>query len=173
MKTVSFPLTLSFALVAIFFAGCFNNESPNLESVAAPTKMDTHASHDHPTEGPHQGDLIELGNEEYHAEIIHDEDTGTVTIYILNGSATEQVPIDTPEVAINAKREGNPEQFKLAASPDTGDPQDQSSRFVSTDKKLAQALDEEGGDPRLVLTINGKSYRGTISHNHAHGGHDH
>ena len=133
--------------------------------------MDAHAGHAHPTEGPHHGDLIELGNEEYHAEILHNEDAGTVTIYVLNGAATEQVPIDATDVTINAKHDGKPEQFKLAASPDANDPQGKSSCFVSDNEELAHHLDEEGAEPRLVLTINGKSYRGVITHDHE--GHDH
>mgnify|MGYP006188166609 CR=1 FL=1 len=32
---------------------------------------DPHAGHAHPSHGPHGGDLIELGNEEYHAELVH------------------------------------------------------------------------------------------------------
>ena len=39
-----------------------------------PATVDDHAGHAHPTEGPHGGDLIELGNEEYHAELIHPHD---------------------------------------------------------------------------------------------------
>jgi len=133
--------------------------------------MDSHAGHAHPTEGPHHGDLVELGNEEYHAEILHDADAGTITIYVLDGAATEQVPIDATEVMINATHDGKPEQFKLAASPDTNDPQGKSSRFVSNDEELAHHLDEEDAEPRLVLTINGKSYRGVITHDHE--GHEH
>lgn len=174
MKSVSASLTLSFALVAMIVAGCSNDNSNGPETAGPPNTMDSHDNHDghtHPTEGPHHGDLIELGNEEYHAEILHDEDAGTVTIYVLNGSATEQVPIDAKEVTINAKHDGKPEQFTLTASPDTNDPQGKSSRFVSHDEELAHHLDEEGAEPRLVLAINGKSYRGTISHDHE--GHDH
>lgn len=33
--------------------------------------QDPHAGHAHPSHGPHGGDLIELGNEEYHAELVH------------------------------------------------------------------------------------------------------
>lgn len=176
MKTVSASLTLSFALMAMTVAGCSNDNSKGPETADPPNTMDSHddhAGHAHPSEGPHHGDLIELGNEEYHAEILHDEDAGTVTIYVLNGAATEQVPIEATEVTINAKHDGKPEQFTLTASPDTNDPQGKSSRFVSNDEELAHHLDEEGADPRLVLTINGKSYRGTISHDHDHEGHDH
>ena len=135
--------------------------------------MDTHAGHAHPTEGPHHGDLIELGNEEYHAELLHDEQS--VTIYILNGSADAQVPIDATEITINTKHGGQPEQFKLAASPDQDDPAGMSSRFVSNNADLVAHIDEEGAEHRLVLTINGKSYRGEIAHDHDHGhdGHNH
>lgn len=180
MKPSSTLLILSFAMMTMIVAGCAddNSSSPEAtvpeivgpETAGPPNTMDGHA---HPTEGPHHGDLVELGNEEYHAEILHVEDSGMITIYVLNGAATEQVPIDATEVTINAKHEGQPEQFTLTASPDATDPQGKSSRFISNDQELAHCLDEEGAGPRLVLTINGKSYRGKVSHNHSHAGHGH
>lgn len=127
-----------------------------------------HDDHGHASEGPHHGSLIELGGEEYHAEFVHDEDAGTVTIYILDGAAKEAVAIDSPDIAINLKHDGKGEQFKLAASPDKGDPQGKSSRFVSTDKELGEDLEHEDADASLVLKINGKSYRGAIAHDHDH-----
>lgn len=181
MKSLMTFSPLSLILSAALLAGCAGEGTNDPESTGPVTAgppdtmgaVDDHAGHAHPTEGPHHGDLIELGNEEYHAEILHDEAAGTVTIYVLNGTATEQVPIDATEVTINVKHEGKPEQFKLSASPDENDPQGKSSRFVSSDGELAQHLDEEGAEPRLVLTINGKSYRGVITHDHGHEGHDH
>ncbi len=47
-----------------------------------PATVDVHS---HPTEGPHHGTLIELGKEEYHAELVHDDKM--VTIYILDSAA--------------------------------------------------------------------------------------
>lgn len=173
MKFLSISLNLSLAVMVMIVAGCSNEGSTDPESAGPPNTMDDPAGHAHPTEGPHHGDLIELGNEEYHAEILHDEDAGTVTIYVLDGAAINQVPIDATDVTINAKHDGQPEQFKLAASPDANDPPGKSSRFVSDDEELAHHLDEDGADPRLVLTINGKSYRGVITHDHDHEGHDH
>lgn len=161
--------------LVIITAGCTGDSaSTGPETSPPPDTVDTHAGHDHahPSEGPHHGDLIELGNEEYHAELLHDDETGKVTIYVLDGAAKTQVPIDATEITINAKHDGTPEQFSLTAAPDTSDPAGKSSRFVSEDKELAAHLDEEGADPRLVLTINGKSYRGEITHSHDHD-HDH
>ncbi|QDV55383.1 hypothetical protein [Rosistilla oblonga] len=173
MKTLLFTsaiISMTFSLV-----GC-KDAGPNVETSAPPATVETHDNHeghDHPSEGPHHGGLIELGNEEYHAELVHDEDIGSVTIYVLNAAATEQIPIDSTEITINVEHEGKPEQFALVASPDATDPQGKSSRFVSTDAELGEHLDEEGADPKLVLTIDGKSFRGTIEHDHDHEDHDH
>lgn len=159
-----------------------------------PATMDDHAGHAHPTEGPHGGELIELGNEEYHAELIHphdhdddahenenhaegeaDHDHAGITIYVLDGSAKEMVAIESPDVTLNIKHGDEPEQFVLAAKPTDEDPDGKSSRFVSDDKDLMEHFHEEEVEGTLVLKINGKSYRGKIAHDHDHGheGHKH
>jgi hypothetical protein len=134
--------------------------------------MAAEAGHEHATEGPHGGSLIELGNEEYHAELVHDDAAGAVTIYVLDSSAKASVPIDAADVTINLKHEGRGEQFKLAASPDPSDPAGKASRFVSTEAELAADLDHEGAEPQLVMTVNGKPYRAAIEHHHGHEEHD-
>lgn len=128
-------------------------------------------AHAHPSEGPHGGALVELGAEEYHAELVHDDQA--VTFYILDGKAESLVAIDASEVAVNLQHDGQGKQFKLAAKPQSQDAEGKSSRFVSADAGLAQELDHEHGDAQLVATIAGKQYRGKIEHHHGHGAHDH
>ena len=123
---------------------------------------------DHPTAGPHHGGLIELGDHEYHGELVHDDEAGTVTVYILDSSAKTAVPIDATEVTINLTHDGRPEHFKLDASPDAGDPEGKSSRFVSNDAELAEHLDHADSGARLMLEIGGKPYNGSIEHDHGH-----
>ncbi len=127
--------------------------------------------HAHPSEGPHHGTLVELGNEEYHAEVVHDEQS--VTVYILDASATKAVAIDAAELTINLTHDGSPEQFKLAASPDEADPAGKSSRFSLTDAELVGHLDDDAAAPKLMVTIDGTPFRGEIKHDHDHAGHDH
>lgn len=167
-------LTLTLAGLSFVCAGCAEGTSTTSpETAPPPATVGDHAhDHDHPSEGPHHGELIELGGEEYHAELVHDEDSGSLTIYVLDGTATQTVPVESQEIVINATIDGQPQQFKLAAAPDEGDPEGTSSRFVSTSAELAAHLDEEGSSPQLVLTIKGKSYRGKITHSHDHD-HDH
>ncbi len=182
MKTISTTWLPLLAAVAMSISGCQKGaDSPaGTDPVSAlpPDTMDglddhDHAAHAHPSEGPHHGDLVELGNEEFHAEVVHDDEHGTVTIYILDGSATKQVATDASELIINVTHDGNPKQFLVAARPDDSDEVGKSSRFVSEDKQLAAHLDEEAASPRLVVKIDGKAYRGEIAHSHDHEGHDH
>jgi hypothetical protein len=158
---------------ALLATGCSQNASgPSPVTTNSKSHDDEHA---HTTVGPHGGDLIELGNEEYHAELVHDDKAATVTIYILDSHAEAAVPIDATELTINLKHDDQAEQFKLVASPDASDSSDKSSRFVSNDAELGEDLEHEGADPQLVLMINGKQYRGKIEHgDHGReGGHKH
>ncbi|MGH7200185.1 MAG: hypothetical protein ACREJB_06240 [Planctomycetaceae bacterium] len=160
------------ALVALSGCGGEANESDEYQPVemldAPPETVDDHG-HDHAAHGPHDGELIELGTDgKYHAEMLHDEEAGTLTIYILDGSATKTVPIEAADVTINVKHDGQPEQFKFAASPTEDDPEGLSSRFVSNDAELGEHLHEEGTEPRLVVQIEGSSYSGTLEHSHDH-----
>jgi hypothetical protein len=167
------------ALIICTVSGCGGDNADTTSSNAGDAtegrSATAEAAHDHPDGGPHGGSLIELGNEEFHAELVHDDQTGTVTIYLLDSAAKASVPIAAADVSINVTHEGAGEQFKLTASADQNDPQGMSSRFVSSDAELAKELDHGHAEAQLAVTINGKPYRGRIAHNHGHdeGGHDH
>jgi hypothetical protein len=125
------------------------------------------AESEHPSVGPHKGHLIELGNEEYHAEIVHDDATHTVTIYLLDSAAKKAVTTAATSIAVNLVVDGKPAQFTVAAKPIEGEPAEQSSRFESSDEKLSVALDAEGASGRMNVSIAGKEYSGTIgAHKH-------
>jgi hypothetical protein len=167
---ISLPLAFSAALA---LAGCNGTSLP-----AAPTgtptadhKDDGHA-HGHAEEGPHHGHLIELGEEEYHAELTHDEATKTVTVYLLDKEAKGAVGIADAEIVLNLVADGQPTQVKLAAAPQEGDPAGQSTRFSITDEKVLEMLEGPKTTGRLNVTINGKAYSGTVEH-HEHGEHKH
>lgn len=157
-------------------AGCDTSAQPDsAETLSSSGVLDVAptANHAHPSEGPHHGDLVELGNEEYHAEITH-SDKGEVTVYVLDSGATKSVPIDATEVTINLTHDGKAEQFKLSPTPDTEDPTGKSSRFTLVSPDLVADLDHEGTVAKLVINIAGKQYTGKIEHQHDHDhGHAH
>lgn len=136
------------------------------------------AGHAHPTEGPHGGHLIELGNEEYHAELLHDESTHTVTIHLLDGPAKQAVAVPLEEVTLQLFRDGKFVKYALKAVPGQGGAAGTASQFEIADEALCDALcHEEEINGRLQVTIDGKPYTGTIEHSshegHDHAGHDH
>ena len=163
----------SFALV-----GCGRSSTPATEksTSGSPPPIahdadghDDHDDHGHPSEGPHHGHLIELGNEEYHAELLHDDDTHTVTIYILDGPAKKEVPVLENAVTLNAVVAGKPTQFKMTP---VGAANGMASQFQAVSEELHEALEGEDTKGRLNVTIQGKQYVGRIE-NLAHDDHDH
>lgn len=167
---------LSFALlIAVPFAlsGCKKTGDKTDSKSGSKTDAGDVKKDAHPSEGPHHGDLVELGDEEYHGEVVHDEKTETVTIYILDNMAKNQVPIDAKEVVINLKHEGKPEQYILPAKADKSDPMGKSSRFQLKDKELIHGLEHDDAEPKLSVKIGGKSLTGPIKHNHGDGKHKH
>ena len=187
------------AMAAFTLSGCADpSDTEQFSEVAEhdneQSDQDPHAGHAHPTHGPHGGDLIELGNEEYHAELVHPQghdddahhddvpegshdkddahdhaahDHAGITIYVLDGAAKNAVAIEAAEITLNLTHDGKPEQFTLAASPDANDPEGRSSRFTSADKDLLEHFHEaEHVEGALVLSIKAKSYRGKLSHKH-------
>ena len=170
MLKTGFSLVVALGLTT--FVGCGGQSTPAPKNAAEKAKPaeKAHAEHEHEhghaAHGPHEGELIELGNEEYHAELLHDDKQ--VTIYILDSTASKVVPIEAKELKINLKHDGNPEQFVLAAAPADGDPEGKSSRFTSDRAELTEHLDEKGAEAKLVVEIQGKTYRGLLAHDHAH-----
>ena len=135
---------------------------------AAPTAAHDHA-HAHPSEGPHHGSLIELGKEDYHAELVHDHAANSVTIYMLDGSAAKAVPIDAKQLTLNLLVGGRPQQFQLAAQPQANDPEGRCSAFGCTGEAMCKALDAKGTTGRINVEVAGKVYVGRLGgHTHPH-----
>ena len=174
--------TTAAAVLALAAFGCQGNspapEGGPLSAPPPPTVSDDHGhghdEHGHPTEGPHHGVLVELGKEEYHAEVVHDDKEGVVTVYLLDGTAEKVTTTDAPEVTINVKHGDKPEQFKLPALPDSADAKGTTSRFQLKDKELIEHLGEKGAIATLQVTIGGTPYSGKVptgdheGHGHSH-----
>jgi hypothetical protein len=170
MVTQNKGLLLSIAAVALWaVAGCTNEQpaAPPTSSASQGHDEQGHAEHGHGAEGPHHGHLIELGDEAYHGELLHDEQAGTITIYILDGPAKREVPVNEDAVVLNLLLDGSPRQVPLTARPTASDPAGQASRFELLDPEISEAIDQQQARARLRVTIGGKSYQGAITP-HAH-----
>ena len=73
MKACRYGLGLAL-LLGVAGLGCQKPQGvPATEVTPADEKAEhDHAGHDHAHVGPHGGDIVELGDENYHAELAHD-----------------------------------------------------------------------------------------------------
>jgi hypothetical protein len=154
------------ASVILLHASVFGQQA--VPGVAAPAK-----AHDHAALGPHHGALVEIGKEEYHAEIVLNEEKKQMFVYLLDKDVKGYVAIEAPFVAVNLLLNGKPVQIKLKAAPQTVDQKGLSSCFGAVSPELMDGLHHPKSDPKLALKIRNKSYSVKIAHNHDHAGHDH
>ena len=157
------------AAVGLFLAsgGCKPKEDGEFkpyESQGEVTDAHDH-SHEH---GPHDGHIIELGD--HHAELVFDEATRKITVYILDAEAKNAVPIDQREITLNLMADAGPTQLKLKAVPQEGEAEGMSSRFELAGDQLPEEVEAEDDiEGRIAAKIGGEDVSGEISHE----GHDH
>ena len=155
-------------LICLGAVGCQSNspEQPVAQGVEqghAHSHGHTHG-HSHEEAGPHGGHLVELGEEEYHAEWLHDDESGLITVYVLDGDAAADVPILADQITIDVKIGGNSSQHLLAAV----DPAEETgtARFELSDKSLIEALKiaGQGAEAEITVEIQGTPYTGHFEH---------
>ena len=154
--------TLFAVSVILSPSGCGHQQaSPATATTTAADHSDhDHAGHDHATEGPHHGLLMELGAGEFHAELVRGRDWATV--YILDATATVASPIDQLQILMNVTSKTQGTQFVLKASPEKSDPANCSSRFVTADQQLVDALTSKDCSCRISLLHAGIPYGAVI-----------
>jgi hypothetical protein len=167
MKAGYWGLVSGLAVVcALWLTGC-NSKANNSDAPKGGEAPAHDHDHDHVHHGPHQGHLMEIGGEEYHAEWTHDE-SGKVTFYILDSEAKKEVPIAAEELMIDVKIGNNAAKpYKLAAiNPTDG----KAAAFEIVDKQF-ESLFDQLKSTGIVLTlhanINGKQFDQVIKeHEH-------
>ena len=125
-----------------------------------------HAAHNHDSKGPNKGDLLEIGRGEYHGELVIDEESKQVVVYLLDGSLKNYVAIDAAFVTVNFKSGTQPAQVKLLPVPQDVDAKGSSSRFGLISPELFEALHDAKADAKISLRIGKKNYVSKLSHSH-------
>lgn len=170
-KALSMTLCLGATALGLTAVPLFAEKGIAEKGKTAALPASKKVEHAHPDEGPHGGSLIELGEEEYHAELILEEKKHLVIVYVLDSHAKEAVSVDSQDALVNLKHGGKPKQYKLTAYPEKLDPKGKTSRFRLEDHGLVHDLHHKDADARLRLKIAGKNYSGKISldaHDHDH-----
>ncbi|EMI41002.1 hypothetical protein [Rhodopirellula sp. SWK7] len=163
-------------MICFCVVGCSNNsqdgdsaETASDELVIDDLPMLTDES-GHPEHGPHGGELVELGKEAFHIEILHGSDG--VKLYVLDSAATGTVAIEADQLTVSLKHDDEVKSFELPAQSLDGEEGGKSSLFSSEDQQLNEWL-ESGAEGAVTVQIQGKSFTGKIMHDHDHEGHTH
>jgi len=161
-------LLLAMLLAMLLNFGCskISADATGSAATAAEHSDPNHAGHDHAAQGPHHGMLLELGDGELHAELVHGRDWAT--IYVLDAAGKTAFPIDQTEIFINVTSQNGGTQFSLKASPDKGDPVNHCSRFVTEDRY--EAISSAAVVRRIALKNGDVPYNAVIpcENSHAH-----
>lgn len=113
--------------------------------------------HDHGA-GPHGGAIVELGDEEYHGEVVVDGKTHQLTVYLLGKDAKTPAPVEVPHVTVVTE---DNEKLQLTAVAAAGS--SAASEFVLQDEAKVDAIVKAGYlHGSLQVDIKGKPYRGDI-----------
>jgi hypothetical protein len=170
MNTRKFAVVLALTTVlglTVGLAGC-----PNRPATKGP---DGKAGHDHDHDhvhvhkGPHGGSIMEIGEEEFHAEWVRGPG-GKITFYFLDAAAKNEAPVEADEIAIEVRIADNePVTYTLAAvNPEDG----RAAVFEITDPNLdgaLGALSEKVTATFPRLTLGGKSFENVKIEEHQHG----
>ena len=151
------------------FSGCSpQGETRNFSAGDNVTNTEPHAHHEH---GPHGGHIVELGGEEYHAEITLDPQSRKLTVYLLGKDVKTPLPVDAASLAVRLVIGGEKQEIVLSPTPQAGDGEGLSSVFAMAEGAVPESIhDAEDLQGEVVVSIGGKQYRGDITHDH---GHDH
>jgi hypothetical protein len=132
-----------------------------------------HEGHSHDEKGPHGGAIFALGNEEYHAELVLDEERNQVTVVLLDGAAKEQVALQEPHMLVNVRGGGAPRQYKLTPIYPEGQTAGPTAMYAAVGKTLMNDLHSHSAVAKLAVRIAGKPYSTSLHHDHDHSGHKH
>ena len=166
----SYLYAMLFALAAILpltLTGC-GEKKPAADKKGGDHGHDHDHDHDHAHGGLFGGHILELGNEEYHAEWTDDSATGKVVVYILDSAMKKEVPIEAEKVTIKTKVADKEKDFDLEA---TNAVDGKTTQFSTTDKTLVTILTSvgEGTTATLDVTINGKQFTQAFEAHEEHG----
>ncbi len=158
---------LTIAIILQLTASVFSQQAKLPATVAVKSQASTH-SHEHGALGPNKGDLLEIGRGEFHAELVVDEESQQIVVYLLDSTLKSYISIDAAFLTVNFKVGNKPVQVKLLPVPQDADAKSLSSRFSLISPELFTALHDSKSDAKLSLRIGKKSFVSKLAHDHNH-----
>lgn len=173
-----FSQTFQVAVCSIglaLFVGCSSKDETRTFE-AKDTEASTEAEHDHEHEhehGPNGGHLLEVGEEQYHLEVVFDDKARTMTAFVLGPDAKTPFPIEGETIDFDLEVGDKEHEIPLAAKPLEGEAKGKSSRFVAEGKAIPEAIKAEDDlNGHFHLDVGDDHFHVDLEHGD-HEGHDH
>lgn len=157
------------------FVGCASKDDTRTFD-AKDSEASTEAEHEHGHEhGVNGGHLLEVGEEQYHVEVVFDNDGRTLTAFILGPDAKTAFPIEEETIDFDLEVGDKEHEIPLAAKPLEGEKDGKSSRFVAEGKAIPDSIKAESDlNGHFHLDIGEDHFHVDLEHgDHDHDGHDH
>lgn len=162
-------------IAGLFLTGCNNSQFQTREEVNANRKPSAgHAhghdhDHGHGAKGPHGGALIELGDDEFHGELVVNHDTHSVVVYLLGKDAKTAVTTTAPDLTLVIGKTPH----TLKAKVEGGEAGKASVFTLESEEVVDRALDDGFIHGSLKVKINDKAYNGEVDAHFEGSAHDH
>lgn len=162
------------------FVGCSSkDETRTFDAKDSDASAEAEHAHDHEHEhGPNGGHLLEVGEEQYHLEVVFDDKGRTLTAYILGPDAKTAYPIEAESLDFDQEVGEKEHEIPLVAKPLEGEAKGKSSRFVAEGKAVPDSIKAESDlEGHFHLDIGEDHFHVDLEHGdhdgHDHEGHDH
>lgn len=162
------------------FVGCTSkDETRTFDDKDSKASAEAEHGHDHAhAHGPNGGHLLEVGEEQYHVEVVFDGKGRSMTTYILGPDAKTAFPIDAKVIDFDLEVGDEEQEIPLAAKPLEGEKEGTSSRFVAEGKAIPESIKVESDlNGHFHLDIGEDHFHVDLEHGdhagHDHEGHDH
>ena len=155
--------------------GSSTSEYKDSKKIQAAAKVHDHSTHDgahlHYGAGPHGGMLLELGGEDFHAELVFDHDAHAVRIFLFKADAKTPLPSKTPAATLLLD---NNKTITLKALPLEGEADGMSSRFELIDEAFVhEVLDKNFLHGDLKVDIDGIPFKSHLDIHFDNAKHEH
>jgi hypothetical protein len=157
------------------FSGCDSGTEVRQFDDTAGDNVENTTPHEEHAHGPHDGHVVELGGDDYHAEVTYDAAGRTLTVYLLQSDLKTPLGTEATTLSVRLTIDEKKEAFELTAAETGKTAEGLATEFKQTGSQLPESIkDAEGLIGEVVVTIGGKQLRGDITHDHGHDhGHDH
>jgi len=110
--------------------------------------------------------VLELGEEDYHAEWRFNNDSGKVTVYLLDAAAKKAVTTTAATISVQVKVGEDTSDYKLPAINQSDEDPATTSEFELVDTVMLEYLKGVGHgiDATLTVVIGDKEYSGAFGH---------